>query len=353
MTKRLAIIALAAIMTLGVFGLTACDSVSLADYKATAKVEIENYAQERKANYCEDKWTVVCGIVETGKQAVNDATNRAGVDTAVAAAIVEIDAVQDMGAFYSLQMAFDNGWLTKEDLQSIAYYHNDDSMPTYPNALSAEVEKAIKETRAYNLRDEVDADGISRFPDAKAEDVSLRGYYGKYNNLFAVLIADSFTEYGQAEWSEIIDGVTFHYADGNKIMIWKEETKETEQMAGTFYTLQEAYDEGWLTKEDLQNIADHFNNDTTPIDILSTVLQGAIKEMRVELLHAHNSGSMLSATKDDVTIVKYYGTYDNAIAVVITDIYSVYGQASTAEYIVEGIPFYNYGAPEILIWLQK
>lgn len=215
------------VLLLGVFSLTACNNDTLDAYKNAGKTTIEVYAQEHKDNYSEVNWTVVCRIVEEGKTAVDEAKSKSAVDTAVATAIVEIDAVQDVGAFYSLQKAFDSGWLTKDDLQSIAYYLNDDSMPIYPNDLSAKIEKAIKETRASNLRAEVDAYGVSRFPDAKAEDVSLRGYYGNYNNLFAVMIVDGFTEYSQAEWSENIDGVTFHYADGNRIVIWKEETKET------------------------------------------------------------------------------------------------------------------------------
>lgn len=350
MLKKALGLVITAIMLLGIFGLTACNNDTLDAYKTEGKAAIEAYAQERKNNYCEDNWTVVCGIVTAGKTAVDEAESKPAVDKAVTTAKAEIDAAQDIGSFYSLQKAFDNGWLTKEDLQSIAYYLNDDSMPIYPNELSVEIEKAIKETRAFNLRAEVDASGVSRFPDAKAEDISFRGYYGNYNNLFAVMIADSFTEYGQAEWSEIVDGVTFHYADGNRILIWKEETKGTEQMARTFYTLQKAYDDGLLTAADLQGIANHFNNDTAPTDNLSLELQEAIKETRAEKLRNLNSNPILEAKADDVSIVKYYGTFSGAIAVVITDIYSNYGQGELPEYEIGGVVFYNYGAPEIQIW---
>ena len=213
------------VLLLMVFGLTACNNDTLDAYKTVGKTAIETYAQERKCNYSEDNWTVVCGIVEAGKTAIDEVKSKPAVDNAVATVIVEIDAVQEVGAFYSLQKAFDSGWLTKDDLQSIAYYLNDDLIPIYPIALSPEIETAIKETRAFDLRSEVDAYGVSRFPDAKAEDVSLKGYYGKYNKLYAVMIVDWFTEYVLEEWSEIIDGVPFHYADGNKIVIWREETK--------------------------------------------------------------------------------------------------------------------------------
>ena len=128
----------------------------------------------------------------------------------------------DVGVFYNLQQAFDNELITNDDLVSIAYYLNDESMPVYPEPISEEIQEAIKETRSAILKAEVDRDGVLRYPNATAEDVTLRGYYGKYNDSYAVMIADSYNEYTEALWSETIDGVTFYYTNGNSILIWKE-----------------------------------------------------------------------------------------------------------------------------------
>ena len=219
------------LIMIGVFGLVGCDDDPLKSYKDLGKTEIQTYADAKgQDNYSTDDWAVICNTVATGKAAVDAAESTDEVDNAVTTTKAEINKVQqkELGMFYTLQEAFDNGWLTKEDLQIIAYYLNDDSGPAYSDDLSAEIEKTIKKTWAYNLRTEVNVDGDLRFPDAKEEDVSLIGYYGNYNNLFAVMCADNFTFYTLAEWSEIIDEVTFHYVDGNRIWIWKEKTNGLE-----------------------------------------------------------------------------------------------------------------------------
>jgi hypothetical protein len=175
----------------------------------------------------------------------------------------------DVGVFYNLQQAFDNELLTNDNLDSIAYYLNDESMPVYPDPVSAEIQGAIKETRAAILRAEVDRDGVFRYPNATVEDVTLLEYYGKYNDSYAVMIADSFTEYTAAEWSETIAGVTFYYSDGNRILIWKEMIEENEITMGAFYTFQKAFDENMLSLEDLITIADYHRNGTSSSGKLS------------------------------------------------------------------------------------
>ncbi len=83
------------VFLLGVFGLTACNNDTLDVYKTAGKADIETYAQERKDNYCEDNWTVVCGIVETGKQEVGEAKSKEGVDAAISEAKTAINAVEE------------------------------------------------------------------------------------------------------------------------------------------------------------------------------------------------------------------------------------------------------------------
>lgn len=217
--RKLGIVTLIIMMfiVIGIFALAGCDSASLSDHKTTVKAALDEYANVYKNNYSEANWAVVCGIVEVGKKSVDEATSKSDVDIAVTDAKNAIDEVlQDglgIGAFYNLQEAFDNGLLKKEDLQSISSYIGNDFKSTYPKILNAGIESIIKETRAYDLRSDVDA---------KAEDVFIIGYYGEYNNVFAVMLADNFTDYHEAFWSETISGVTFSYANGNRILIWKE-----------------------------------------------------------------------------------------------------------------------------------
>lgn len=59
-------------------------------------------------------------------------------------------------------------------------------------------------------------------PEATADDAEIVSN-GEYNECFAVMVEDDFTAYSLAVWSETVGGVTFYYADGNRIFIWKEE----------------------------------------------------------------------------------------------------------------------------------
>ena len=161
--RKPGIVTLIIMMFIGIFALAGCDSASLSDHKTTVKAALDEYANVYKNNYSEANWAVVCSIVEAGKKSVDEATSKSDVDIAVTDAKNAIDEVlQDglgIGAFYNLQEAFDNGWLKKEDLQSISSYIGDDFKSTYPKILNAGIESIIKETRAYDLRSDVDANG--------------------------------------------------------------------------------------------------------------------------------------------------------------------------------------------------
>lgn len=82
------------IMVFGILWLTACNSDNFDAYKTTGKEAIETYAHERKNNYSEDNWTVVCSIVTAGKQAVDAAESKHAVDTAVSTAKEKVDKVK-------------------------------------------------------------------------------------------------------------------------------------------------------------------------------------------------------------------------------------------------------------------
>ena len=85
------------------------------------------------------------------------------------------------GEFYSLQEAYDNGYLTKEDLENIAYYNNN-KLLTYPETIDETVAALIKEDAA-NIRRNQDKLPIL---DAKAEDFEILKYYGTYNGCYVV-----------------------------------------------------------------------------------------------------------------------------------------------------------------------
>ena len=53
------------------------------------------------------------------------------------------------GEFYTLEEAYNNGLLTKENLEEIAYYINENL--NYPKALNRITEKKIKNGMAYKI----------------------------------------------------------------------------------------------------------------------------------------------------------------------------------------------------------
>ena len=244
MAQKLTVLGVALVMLFSVANLAGCGIGSdFAAYKTTAKVELDNYAtiMMQKNNYDDEGLMAIARFVEAGKNAIDAAATKPAVNSARDAAKADINKVslkEASGAFYSLQEAFVKCFLTKEYLQNIAYYHNDDSMPVYPEVLGTKIEKAIKETRATDLRAETFSDGVPKQPNATADDVVVLRYYGEYNYCFAVMLSDSYYDYTGAERSVDVAGVIFNYNNGNSILIWvssaaledekmKEQSKQT------------------------------------------------------------------------------------------------------------------------------
>lgn len=120
----------------------------------------------------------------------------------------------NLGSFYSLQQAYDEGLLTMQDLENIAKHHNNGTMAA--DILSGTIEKTIKEAAAEKLRNEI--------PEAKAEDFVILHYYGTYSNSIAIIMNAPHQESPSMiidEWVTIA-GVSFHYIGHNKITIWKQ-----------------------------------------------------------------------------------------------------------------------------------
>ena len=118
-----------------------------------------------------------------------------------------------LGNFYTLQEAYDGGMLTVEDLQVIAEYH--EKGVSVPEPLSPDIENAIKEVAARNLREK------ENIEDATADGFWIYRYYGTYNECVAFMIRGYILYTAEdLDENEIIAGVRFHYNDPNRIMVW-------------------------------------------------------------------------------------------------------------------------------------
>lgn len=152
-------------------------------------------------------------------------------------------AEKSAGTFYTLQEAYNNGWLTQADLMSIACYHNggqryneeimsDDYKPApkTPEILSKNVDLAIRQTLVNDLNKEYDSDSFV------LNNIVVCAYYGTYNGGAAIRMVYSVD--GESGLNDVISentvaNVKFRYTDytnffqltnytfTNAIMIWK------------------------------------------------------------------------------------------------------------------------------------
>mgnify|MGYP005761799445 FL=1 len=123
------------------------------------------------------------------------------------------------GKFYSLREAYENEWLSVDDLHIIASYYREKtdngielSSPD-TEKLSPSVATEIKKTYLKNLQKAV--------PSAKIEDVEIIIYYGTYNDCFVVKVWDDLLKYDLLYSDEYIGGVLFNNYCEREIYVWK------------------------------------------------------------------------------------------------------------------------------------
>ena len=128
-------------------------------------------------------------------------------------------ASQTVGTFYSLDEAYQNGWLSQDDLQEIADLHNH-GLQSAEN-LDDKIADCVKETAAWVLKH----DEKSPIPEAKAEDFTILKYYGVYHqDYYVVMLDEPYFEFPAVivdEWEEI-GGVQFHITSFYEIKVWKQ-----------------------------------------------------------------------------------------------------------------------------------
>ena len=126
----------------------------------------------------------------------------------------------EMGVFYTLQEAYDKGWLMQADLENIAFYYrgSDDKSfvpsPKVPETLSEATISKIKQTQLRNL--------AKRVPEATLEDIWIAEYYGTYSDCVVVKVWDDCIMYDLLFIPEqIIGGVLFRNYCEREIFVWK------------------------------------------------------------------------------------------------------------------------------------
>lgn len=131
--------------------------------------------------------------------------------------------------FYTLTEAYNYGWLTQEDLKSIAYYHNGgrahneeimsdtyEPMPKTPEVLNEETTLAINEAY-YDMHASQSYDHTI----ISIEDVGFI-YYGTYHDCVVIKIGYKGMAVSEAVREEKIGGVTVFYPELWFLSVWRQ-----------------------------------------------------------------------------------------------------------------------------------
>ena len=116
------------------------------------------------------------------------------------------------------------------------------------------------------------------------------------------------------------------------------------ELLGTFYTLQDAYTQGIISDGDLQNV---YNNYTTPNKPkLDKQVELKILNDRLVNLKCRET----EASLEDVSIYGYYGNYNNAYVIRLSDKFK--NHPDVDEELKIGNVTFEYSGPPFLVWVD-
>ena len=129
--------------------------------------------------------------------------------------------------------------------------------------------------------------------------------------------------------------------------------EQDEVSVGKFYTLQEAYEVKMLSIEDLQSIARYHADGTSPAEALSSDITSKIKKLAARNMHEREIDLVVDAKAEDFSITRYYGTYNECVALMINDPYHEYpAEDLDVNEEVAGVLFHYTDPNRIVVWKQ-
>jgi len=173
------------------------------------------------------------------------------------------------GSVMDLRTAYSKKLLSKDDLAALEEAHKQLITVTskivyqYTDTGVAENTTAPKDdptdlpSRLSDLFARIEADYLAYHVEQNGFDptenppLTVGGYYGTFNGAVVVMM-DGFC-YDQVCLDAVVADSVIHYGDSNTIQVWKN---------GVFYELNEAYERGLLTKNDVKMIAVWHNHNT-------------------------------------------------------------------------------------------
>lgn len=134
------------------------------------------------------------------------------------------------GEFYTLQEAYDAGLLGSIELLQVQEKHK-----TEHPSLYARLDRITSEiVSAYAAMREI--------PESK---VMQPEFYGIFQDTYVIMISARGDMFAAAEFTMTVDGVTFMFGDSLKFSVYHD---------GEFYSLQDAFYNGYLTHDDLLSV---------------------------------------------------------------------------------------------------
>ena len=112
------------------------------------------------------------------------------------------------GKFYSLRDAYEAGYLTKEQIQEVANYHNNG---LHNNDMDLTLSSQVKNSWARYLKENSDT-----FSDIKANDIDFK-HYGTYGKYSVVMMYYGHNADQYAPTDVEIDGIVFHFGHYNTV----------------------------------------------------------------------------------------------------------------------------------------
>jgi len=141
---------------------------------------------------------------------------------------------------------------------------------------------------------------------------------------------------------------------------------EEEKPMGTFYSLQEAYAEALLTKDHLLSIAYYYNGGRIGNEVLMTEEYSPIEKTPKELTsQMENSiksayltklqipSSLIAEHPNGISILDYFGIYEDCVAVRITDTYIPKDLPLAMNCSIDGVLFIDFRVEDIKIWRKN
>lgn len=115
---------------------------------------------------------------------------------------------------------------------------------------------------------------------------------------------------------------------------------------GKMYTLKEAYDKKYISKNDILNIYNNYTNHNKEL-VLDKKIELKILNDRLVGLKEVNNDAML----EDISIYGYYGNYNNSYVIRLTDTFTDYTDV-IKELLIDDILF-QYSGPSFLVWINE